>query len=369
MFARNLKCLECGRTFPLENKSSHPNPYYDFLDVVYDYGKIKEFPATVKNSKIPLERFIPLLPIKGIKTSLCEGNTPILVLQNFCGFEKVYVKDEGCNPTGCFKDRESMLLVNMALEAGIRRVYVASCGNSALSLSAYAKKAGMEATCFIPKNSEKKGLIESYGARVQELGSTYEDVYRKVIEMNPEGLNCTPGSNHFNEEADKTISFEIWENMGVPDRIVIPCGNGTNLAGIWKGFRELKILGKTNKLPEIIGVQVKGAAPIAEAMSKGKYFVRLQDVSESIAESIVATESYTSAKAVKALRESGGRVIEVSDPEIMSALSETRKHRMFPEPASASVFAALKKLDASEDGNTVCIMSGRDKSMIPVKFK
>src|SRR3989304_10633756 len=143
------------------------------------------------------------------------------------------------------------------------------------------------------------------------------------------------------------MAYEIFEQLGeVPDVIVIPSGNGGCLAATWKGFVELKKLGKIDKLPKMVCVQIEDAAPIKIALEKNKPYVVLGDIEDSVAEGIVAQESYNSPQAVKALQESGGYVIEVNDSEIINALKEIiDTESIVPEPTSAATFAALHKLE------------------------
>lgn len=323
--------------------------YYEYRDFQYDYAAIGEFPVLGRRG---IERFLPLLPISGIPPFLARGvgNTPVTQLQNMgskLGLRNLWVKHEELNPTGCNKDRESMVVIASALEQGIKKVNIVSSGNGALSTAAFAQKAGIECGCYIPeKTSEgKKGLMKLFGASLVTVPGFYEDVYRYVVDTNPEGWNVTTGQNPIRIEGDKTIAYEIWEQLGIPDVIVAPSGNGGCLAGIWKGFMDLKKLGKINKLPQMVSVQVKDAAPLKVALDQSKDFVVLGEIEDSIAEGIVAQESYASPKAVKALKESGGYVIEVTDQEITGALRDIiRTESIIPEPTSAAAYAALPKL-------------------------
>jgi len=370
---KSLKCVKCGKEYNPDKNTlgcKEDNGYFGYLEVQYDYEKITEFP--LENEK-GMARYMPLLPIINISHSLNENKTPLFELKRFGKrfSSTIWVKDETKSITGCFKDRESFVLVNKAIEFGHSSLIIVSSGNAALSLSAYATPAGIKCTCFVPTNTlkEKKELIEFFGGSTSTLGENYEDCYHKVVELDCTGWNCSSGLNPYAAEGDKTIAFEIFEELGVPDKIIVPCGNGTNLAGIYKGFKELKILGKTGKIPQMIGVQIKGQAPIAEAIKQGKLKCTITNLKKSIAESIVAMESYSSPKAVMAIKESGGIVVEVDDNEVSEALKELINEESFLiEPSSASVFAALKKIPDKGE-NIVCVATGTGLKMLEEIYK
>lgn len=345
--------------------------YYEYQEFIYDYETIGDFPL----AGIPgIERFLPLLPVSQIPSFFARGvgNTPISQLGNIgkmLGLENLWVKHEEVNPTGCSKDRESVLVISAALEIGVRKVVIASSGNAALSTAAYAQKAGIECICYVPEKTseEKKGLIRLFGARLIAIPGFYEDVYRYVVDTKPEGWNVTAGQNPMRTEGNKTIAYELWERLGVPEIILTPSGNGTCLVGIWKGFTELRRLGKINRLPRMVSVQIKGAAPLKTALAQAKDFVVLGDIEDSIAEGIVAQESYCSPKAIRALQESGGYVIEVTDQEIIDALRTVIKAELIvPEPTSAAVYAALPKLKtANPQSLVVTINTGSGMKCLP----
>ncbi|MFA6411004.1 MAG: pyridoxal-phosphate dependent enzyme [Candidatus Buchananbacteria bacterium] len=354
--SNNFDHIECEHG-PRDN-------YYDYLDVIYDYDKIKEFPL---KDQIGVFRFLPLLPLKKIKVSLGEGQTPIVKIDNYCkhiglGGYNIYVKNEALNPTGCFKDLESLVVINKALEDKKKNLLVVSSGNAASSAAAYATKAGLNCLCVILKKTHqiKKDTLRTAGGKVKEFSGFYEDAYRFFSDHPLKGYwNITSGKNPLRVEGDKIIAFELWEELGVPDKIVVPAGNGSLLCGIWKGFVELKKIGKIKKIPQMIGVQVKGAAPLKKALELGKDYVILKNIKDSIAEGIVAEESYCSPKAVKAVKESNGEVIVVNDKEIKQALAEIiTTESLQPEPTSAAVYAALPKIKIKPKEKVVCIQTG-----------
>jgi len=342
----HFECVKCGKKYrESENVlTCIHGKYYDYLEYR------------------PARRAVMNPPIMG------EGSTPLIRLKNMgvkYGLQNLYAKDEGKNPTGSFKDRESALLVGKALQMGLREVFCISSGNAGASLSAYANVAGLECTCYIPKGASrsKKAIIRLFGGRITEMDGSYEEIYRKVIDSVPGGWNCT--LNPYRSEADKQIAYEIFQKIGIPDKIIVPCGNGTNIAGIWKGFTEIADSGKWQKLPMMIGVQVNGAAPLKAALDNGKEFEILAKIPESVAEGIIASESYSSPKAVRAIKDSGGSVIEVSENEIKQALKECLKYEsLLMEPTSAAAFAAVPKVGIlAKDKIVVIITASGAKSL------
>lgn len=354
---------------PEEDVMEDADRYYEFNDYTYDYDAIGEFPLS---SKKGLDRFLPLLPVEKIHTKVKGlGNTPLDRAYNYgqaTGLTNLWIKREDLNPTGCFKDRESAVIMSAAIEKGHKSVYVISSGNAALSTTRFAQEAGIECTCYVPEKTSqaKKDLILKFGAKLEQLPGFYEDVYRSVVDKNPPGWNVTSGQNPYRIEGGKTMAYEIFEQLDdVPDVIVIPSGNGGCLAATWKGFVELMKLGKIKKLPKMVCVQISGAAPIKVALEEDKPYVVLGEIEDSIAEGIVAQESYNSPQAVQALKESGGYVIEVNDAEITHALKTIiEAEGVTPEPTAAAAFAALYKLGEPKDALVVVVNTGSGKKMM-----
>lgn len=307
------------------------------------------------------------------RVTLGEGNTALLpagtYLKQWSGFKQLWIKHEEWNPTGCFKDRESAVVVSKALELGYKTVVVASSGNAALSTAAYAQVAGLVCEVFIPRKTAKakKQLIRLFGAKLHEIPGFYEDVYRYLVDHPVKNAwNVTSGQNWWRVEGNKKIATEIYEQLGcVPDLVVVPVGNGGCLAGIWKGFEELKQAFKIDKTPRMIAVQVEGAAPLKTAVELGKDWVNLEQIEDSVAEGIVAAESYCSPKAVKAIIQSGGEVVTVTDQEIVAALGLlVKKECLVTEPTSAAAFAGLKKIKPRQGLKVVVVNTGSGMKML-----
>ena len=317
-----------------------------------------------KNSKYYEYEWVGDGPIKAGVT-LGEGHTPLTWSKQM----GVWIKHEEMNPTGCFKDRESAVVVSKAIELGYKQISIISSGNAALSTAAYAQKAGLQCTAYVPAKTTKakKQLIELFGAEVVERSGFYEDVYHHVVDHPNAGIwNVTSGQNPWRVEGNKSIAYEIYDVLGhVPDMVVAPAGNGGCIAGIWRGFDEIQKMGKAIKVPKMIAVQVEGADPLQQALKQGKSWVNLDQVDDSVAEGIVAAESYCSPKAIEAITQSGGWVVGVSDEEIIESLGGlVSTESLITEPTSAAAFAGLKKLDVLAGEEVVVINTGSGMKML-----
>jgi threonine synthase len=279
-----------------------------------------------------------------------EGNTPLVRIESLneaYGFHNLFCKCEMANPTASFKDRATAYMIAQAIRLGKTDVVAASSGNAGVSLAAYALKAGIRSHIFVPKKTSegKLELIRLLNANVTYVDGTFEDSYYASLKSGLQGAySCHAGSNPFAMEAYKNTALEIFEKIGIPDKIIVPVGDGTHLSGIWKGFRELLQLGLTEKAPQMIAVQVKGADPVAIAHERGILKYVLKNPVESIAEGIVASESYNSIFTTKALKESNGFPVSVNDGEIVRNLQTSVRNGLIIEPTTAAVLAAVERM-------------------------
>lgn len=356
------KCIKCGDKYPF-NKDiltcKKHSPYYGYLTLMYDYKNVK---IDKNNGSFNWNKYLHLLPFTKFQINFNEQKTPLIKLKNFgqkYSLLNLFVKDESKNPTGSFKDKESICVINKAIEWNIQKVFIVSSGNAAVSLSAYAHKAGIECLSLVPKKTSvgKRILVSLYGGKLQEMEGNYEQIYRYAIDNHYQGWNCTPGINPVKEEGIKIIGYEIWEDIGVPDVIVTPCGNGTLLFGIYKAFKELQFLGLISKLPKLIGVQIKNAAPLKVAWQQKKDFVTLSHIPDSIAEGIIAEESYSSPKVMLALKDTNGEIVEINEQEITESINEIIKlESIIPEPTAAVVFSAIKKIKITNPNENIVLI-------------
>jgi threonine synthase len=295
-----------------------------------------------------IDQYYEYLPIKDKKyiVSLNEGNTPLIrALQaerEMGGKVKIYLKYEGLNPTGSFKDRGMTVAVSKALEDGSKSVICASTGNTAASAASYAAKAGLKAYILLPKEKVALGKLSQaliHGAKVVQINGGFDQalkLVRDIVENYPVTLVNSLNPNRI--EGQKTASFEIVDQLGKsPTYHVLPVGNAGNITAYWKGYREYMENGRINSLPRMIGFQAKGAAPIV----RGKPI----DNPETIATAIRIGNPARWREAENAIDESGGIIDIVTDEEILIAYKFlAAKEGVFCELASAASIAGVLKL-------------------------
>ncbi|MBS7624532.1 threonine synthase [Candidatus Bathyarchaeota archaeon] len=370
-----LKCIGCGAEFPPNTIIYKCSSCGELLSVEYNNDLMSpEISLRWASRPLTVWRYIELLPISDSSkmVSLGEGGTSL----NRCvrlgcelNLKNLYVKNEGENPTGSFKDRGMTVGVTKALELDMKRVACASTGNTSASLAAYAAKAGLECIVLIPSGKVAFGkLVQAiiHGARVIQVKGNFDEALRIVEELClTQPIYLLNSINPYRLEGQKTIAFEIWDQMGhkVPDKVIVPVGNAGNISAIWKGFKELYMAGLIEKLPEMIGIQSEGAAPIANFIKGGLKEMRFVERPETIATAIRIGSPVNWKKAVKAIKESGGLAETVSDEEILSAQALlARREGIFVEPASAAAIAGLIKLAdmklIDRDETVVCILTG-----------
>ncbi|MFH0775544.1 MAG: threonine synthase [bacterium] len=311
-----------------------------------------------------IERYRDFLPVseKTPVVTLLEGNTSLLFSEKLSELTDccVYLKYEGVNPTGSFKDRGMTLAISKALEEGAKAVICASTGNTSASAAAYSAKAGLRCIVIIPKGAIAQGKLAQaliHGAEVIALEGNFDDSLRVVKELSERHSICLVNSiNPYRIEGQKTGAFEICDVLGkAPDYHLIPVGNAGNITAYWKGYKEYKEKGKIDNLPKMCGFQAAGAAPIVEK--------RIIKEPKTIATAIKIGNPASWDKAEEALRQSHGRIDKVTDEEILEAYKFLAgKEGVFAEPASAASVAGLFKLKAEgyfEKGKTiVCILTG-----------
>ena len=317
-----------------------------------------------------IERYRRYLPVseKTPVVTLLEGNTPLIpsayLSQIFGkGFE-VYLKYEGLNPTGSFKDRGMTVAVSKAVEEGSKAVMCASTGNTSASAAAYAARCKIRCIVLIPKGAIALGKLAQaliHGACVIAVDGNFDDALklaREITDKQPITLVNSINPNRI--EGQKTASFEVCDVLNcAPDYQCMPVGNAGNITAYWKGYKEYKKIGKIKSLPKMCGFQAEGAAPIV----RGKIIEK----PETIATAIRIGNPASWKKAEAARDESGGLIDIVSDNEIIKAYQIlAEKEGIFVEPASASSVAGLLKLfskgyfkkEAKRIQRIVCILTG-----------
>lgn len=295
-----------------------------------------------------IDRYRKYLPVSG-KTpvvTLNEGNTPLIYSANLSGKIgagcEVYLKFEGANPTGSFKDRGMTVAVSKALEAKSKAIMCASTGNTSASAAAYAAKAGIKCFVLIPSGKIALGKLAQaliHGAEVLAVDGNFDealDLVKDITDKYP--ITLVNSLNPFRIEGQKTGAFEICEALeGSPDFHFIPVGNAGNITAYWKGYKEYASAGKIKDLPKMMGFQAEGAAPIVRG--------RVIKNPETVATAIRIGNPASWKKAEAARDESGGSIDMVSDKEILDAYKLLAcKDGVFAEPASAASVAGLLKL-------------------------
>ncbi len=311
-----------------------------------------------------IERYRRFLPVSGSTpiVSLLEGDTPLVpapALSERTGLD-VYLKLEGLNPTGSFKDRGMTMAVSKGLEEGARAVICASTGNTSAAAAAYAARAGIECIVIIPAGKIAAGKLAqaiTHHARVIALDGNFDqalEIVRRIVDEHP--VQLVNSINPYRIEGQKTGAFEIVDTLGdAPDYLAIPVGNAGNITAYWRGFTQYHEAGLGSRLPRMLGFQAQGAAPLVMGHPV--------DEPETIATAIRIGRPARGDEALAAVRDSGGAIDAVSDEEIIAAYQLVASTEgVFCEPASATSIAGLLKHAGEgrlEKGSTVvCVLTG-----------
>ncbi|MEW6592222.1 MAG: threonine synthase [Candidatus Hadarchaeota archaeon] len=372
-----LECIDCGSKFNIrENLFTCPK-CGGLLEVEFAKGEIKRRMdmkklKTAAPNVWKYRAFIPVLDMSKV-VSLGEGGTPLLKCDRLAkeiGLRDLYVKFEGTNPTGSFKDRGMTVGVTKALEFGVKTVACASTGNTSASLAAYAAKAGLRCLVLLPKGKVALGKLAQslvYGAKVLAVKGNFDEALEAVMRLcdAENDIYLLNSLNPFRPQGQKSIGFEISDQLGwkVPDRVVVPMGNCANIWAIYKGFFELDMVGLTRGVPMMTGIQANGAMPIVKAIKSGREKFEPVKRPETIATAIRIGNPINGPKAIRAIRNSNGAAESVSDKEIVEAQKLlARLAGIGAEPASAASIAGLRKLvklgEVRKDEEVVCVATG-----------
>jgi threonine synthase len=360
-------CVSCGSEFPI----------YPLRSICQNCGGILEYNSDIiKRDKVrfsgPMEfwRYRNVLPPVEHRVSLGEGGTPLHKAERLArklGLKELYLKDETRNPTNSYRDRAAALLTSNALDKEFNTLICASNGNMGASLAAYCAKAGLICHVIVPEIVDVGKLAQmlAYDAIIEKFGDILDDSIRKAAMIAKETgwYQATAELNPLVVEAQKTISYEVYEQFGVPEWILVSMGSGGTIYSVWKGFKELKQLGITQTLPKIVGVQPEGCASIVDTLTKDNSNSSKNSKPSTRALAILVAEPLQRELAIKAIKESGGLALTVSDPEILAAeLQIAKLEGVFSEPASSATVAALKKVTdkgkVSCESSVVCLITG-----------
>ncbi len=387
-----FQCLACGRQHGYQPAVYTCPDCGGNLDVVYDYALIaRSFsPQTLAaNPDATIRRWLPLLPIGDVASlpPLDIGGTPLYHARRLgerLGLAQLYIKDDGRNPTASFKDRASAVAVAVAQELGAKVITTASSGNAGAALAGCAAASGMPSVIFVPHTTPRPKVAQllMFGAQVFAVHGTYDHAFDLCLAASAEygWYNRNTGYNPYTREGKKTCAFEIAEQIGksanqqigqsaignrqsaIPAKVVVAVGDGNIISGLWKGFRDLLALGWIERLPQLIGVQAAGAAPLVRAWERvtltppplslggrgaGSEGLIQPVEAHTIADSICVGLPRDGLAALRAVHETGGRFVAVSDEEILQAMRDlARGAAVFAEPSGATGFAGLSKLVA-----------------------
>lgn len=385
MSMNGYRCIACNETQAAGFEGFVCPSCGNNLQITYDYASIAKSVADGFDAKAEgIFRYGALLPVNSGADGmpLRVGGTPLYAaprLGESAGLRNVYIKDDTQNPSASTKDRASAIALCRAMETGADVVAVASTGNAGSSTACLAAALGLQAIVFVPESAPVAKLTQSlsYGARVVAVRGNYDDAFDLCLAASDEfgWFNRSTGHNPFTREGKKTCTFEIWESLGcrVPDRVVVPTGDGNLLSGIWKGWHDLHALGLIDHLPKIDCVQSEASAAISNAVRQIRQdpnvepnwsSLRIEKVDAStVADSISVDRPRDGLAAVQAVIRSGGEAVTLPDEEILAAIPElAHATGVFAEPAAAAPWAAVKRMAQDHrimaDELIVCIVSG-----------
>lgn len=333
------------------------------LEVLYDYDLIRTILTRERlehDGDRSMWRYLALLPANERPSSLTLqiGWTPLCASQHVgrqLGLDHVWFKDDGRNPTGSLKDRASAIAIAKAVELGERTITAATTGNAGSSLAGLAANAGISTYIFAPASapSGKIAQLRVFGCHLFLVDGSYDQAFDLCMEATERHgwYNRNTAFNPYMVEGKKTVAFEIAEQMHfkVPDKVIVPVGDGCIISGVAKGFRDLLALGFIDRLPQLIAVQAEGCAPIVQSVNSGEPVAYLKNPA-SCADSIAVGIPRNHLMAVRDIKSSGGLAVTVSDDEIIDAIGFLgRNEGIFAEPAAAASVAALRKLACRGD--------------------
>lgn len=357
----HLECSMTGERYPagtLQNLSKAGFP----LLVRYDLEKARQNwnREWIPDGPSSMWRYAPVLPVSKPASivSLGEGLTPMVHVRRLgerLGMPNLYVKDDGINPTGSFKARGLSCAISMAKELGVRKVAIPSAGNAASALAAYAAAAGMEAHIYMPVDVPQANYIEckAFGAQVTLVDGLISDCAKIVAAKAPvEGwFDISTLKEPYRIEGKKTMGYEIAEQFRwqLPDAILYPTGGGVGIIGMWKAFHELEEMGwVTGKKPKMIAVQVEGCMPVVKAFEQGAERSEFFQNASTVASGLRVPKPLGDFLILKAVRESGGTALAVSDEASLEAGVElATREGLFAAPEGAACVAAMPNLLAS----------------------
>lgn len=348
-------CPECNRIYSIHSslwRCSCGSP----LDLQFSPQFFRE---KIRKRRLGLWRYREAIPIQedGSILSMGEGLTPLEEME-FNG-NSVWVKIDYLFPTGSYKDRGATVLISKARELGVKRVVEDSSGNAGSAIAAYCVRAGIGCDIYVPQSTSAGKLvqIQMYGANLKRVEGSRERTAQVTLEAAKKTYYASHCWNPYFLHGTKTFAFEVWEQMGwrSPDTVILPVGHGTLLLGAYLGFKELKEAGKIKRVPKLIGIQSEACAPLFQGFVKGLDEAPAISRRETLAEGIAIAEPVRGRQILKAIQETDGKILAVTENEIWLALVEMGRRGHFIEPTSAATIAGLKKYLKEMRGREVIV--------------
>ena len=384
----HLSCLVCGKTYR-PDKVDYVCPKHGddgVLDVVYDYERIAATLAREAIAGDDMWALRPLLPVGEEATlpPLRIGGTPLYRsprLARRAGVAEVWIKDEGVQPTGSLKDRASAMAIVQADERSAAVITTASTGNAAAALAGVAASVGRPTVIFVPVAAPEAKVAQllAYGARVLLVEGSYDDAVEICLRSAEkfDWYNRTSGFNPYMSEGKKTVAHEIARQLDwhMPDAVFVSVGDGCIVGSLWKGFQDLLELGWIGGIPRIVGVQAAGSDFLAEAWENREDVLTKPPIHpETVADSIAAGLPRDRIKAMRAIVQSDGAFVTVTDEEILAAIPTVASHAgVFGEPAAAASWAGVEVARAtgviSAGDRVVSISTGTGLKDIPAAMR
>jgi len=357
----HLECTKCNRRYEpgqVLNLCECGGPLFARYNL--DRAAKDMRPGHLALREPTLWRYDDVLPVDNPdhRLSLGEGFTPLLSARRLgakVGLPRLFVKDESGNPTGSFKARGLSIAVSMAKTLGATDVCLPSAGNAGSALAAYAARGGLKAHVFVPKDVARVFIMETeaFGAEVETVDGLISDAGKVCAERAKQNgwYECATLKEPYRVEGKKTMGYELAEQMGwkLPDAILYPTGGGTGLIGMWKAFQELETMGFVGPgRPRMYAVQPEGCAPIVKAFSEGLDEAPFWENAQTIAHGLRVPKAIGDFLMLRALRESHGAGVTVSEAEIVQGVKDaSATEGLFMAPEGGAAVAALRKLKAS----------------------
>lgn len=358
-FLSHLECSYCKKEFDADGLHTVCPECGKPLLVRYELERARGNLSreSLAGRKPSMSRYWEMLPVRNLDNvvSLGEGCTPLLHAERLgeqLGMDNLFIKDEGLNPTGSFKARGLCIAISRARELGVKEVVIASAGNAAGAMSAYAAKAGMTAHVFMPQDVPPLFRMEcrAYGAKITLVDGLITDCGREAKKraLKSGWFDLSTLKEPYRLEGKKTMGYELAEDFDweLPDVIVYPTGGGTGLIGMWKAFSEMEELGWIgDKRPRMVAVQAEGCAPIPRAFESGEEFAKPWENATTVAGGICVPAAIGDFLILGAVRESNGTATTVSDDALVAGqIRMANCEGIFPSPEGGATLAALEKL-------------------------